>query len=101
MKYLFLNNENIDFCLPPYLRINMTIWLKKNKYQILTYHVNNTYAKLAPDSIPNKKIKEIMHYMGGHRPSPFWVRLSWNTKLYANITHLVQYESGTLVQVRM
>ena len=31
----------------------------------------------------------------------FWVRLSWNTKLYANITHLVQYESGTLVQVRM
>ena len=67
MKYLFLNNENIDVCLPPYLRINMTIW-KKNKYQILTYHVNNTYAKLAPDSIPNKKIKEIMRYTGdtGH-----------------------------------
>ena len=29
MKYLFLNNENTDVCLPPYLRINMTIWLKK------------------------------------------------------------------------
>ena len=26
---LFLNDENIDACLPPYLRINMTIWLKK------------------------------------------------------------------------
>ena len=71
MKYLFLNNENIDVCLPPYLRISMTIWLK-NKYQILTYHLNNTYAKLAPDSIPNKKIKEIMRYMGGHRTSPLF-----------------------------
>ena len=60
MKYLFLNNENIDVCLPPYLRINITIWLKKNKYQILTYHVNNTYAKLSPDSILNKKIKEAL-----------------------------------------
>ena len=29
MKYLFLNNDNIDVCLPPYLRINMTIWLKR------------------------------------------------------------------------
>ena len=68
MKYLFLNNENIDVCLPPYLRINMTIWLKKNKYQILTYHVNNTYSKLAPDSILNKQIKEIMCNTGdtGH-----------------------------------
>ena len=67
MKYLFLNSENIDVCLPPYLRINMTILLK-SKYQILTYHVNNTYAKLAPDSILNKKIKEIMRYTGdtGH-----------------------------------
>ena len=69
MKYLFSNNENIDVCLPPYLRINMTIWLK-DKYQILAYHVNNTYAKLAPDSILNKKIKEIMRYTGGHRTSP-------------------------------
>ena len=69
MKDLFLNNDNIDVCLPPSLRINMTIWLKKNKYhQILTYHVNNTYAKLAPDSVVNKKIEEIMRYMGdtGH-----------------------------------
>ena len=62
MKYLFSNNENIDVCLPPYLRINMTI---------LEYHVNNTYAKLAPDSILNRKIKEIMRYTGGHRTSPF------------------------------
>ena len=29
MKYLFINNENIDACLPPYLRINMIIWLKR------------------------------------------------------------------------
>ena len=72
MMYLFLNNENIDVCLPPYLRINMTIWLKKkNKYQILTYHVNNTYSKLAPDSIINKQIKEIMCNTRGHRTSPF------------------------------
>ena len=67
MKYLVLNNENIDVCLPPYLRINIAIWLKII-YQILTYHVNNTYAKLALDLMLNKKIKEIMHYMGdtGH-----------------------------------
>ena len=49
--------------------------VKKDKYQILTYHVSNTYAKLAPDSILNKKIKEIMRYTGGggggHRTSPF------------------------------
>ena len=70
MKYLFLNNENIGVCLPPYLRINMTIWLNKTNTR-LTHHVNNTYARLAPDSILNKKIKEIMHYMGGHRTSPF------------------------------
>ena len=37
----------------------------------MAYHVNNTYAKLAPDSILNKKVKEIMRYMGGHRTSPF------------------------------
>ena len=50
----------------------MTIWLKKNKYQILTYHVNNTYAKkLAPDSIPNEKIREIMRYTGGKPDIPF------------------------------
>ena len=36
----------------------------------MTYHVNNTYAKLAPDSILNKKNKEIMRYTGGHRTSP-------------------------------
>ena len=29
MKYLFLNDENIDVYLPPYLRINMKIWLKR------------------------------------------------------------------------
>ena len=35
-------------------------------------HVNNTYAKLAPDSILNKKIKEIitLYGGGGHRTSP-------------------------------
>ena len=71
MKYLFLNNENIDVCLPPYLRINMTIWLK-NKYQILTYHVNNTSSKLAPDSILNKQIKEIMRYTGGTPDIPLF-----------------------------
>ena len=71
MKYLFLNSENIDVCLPPYLRINMTILLK-SKYQNLTYHVNNTYAKLAQDSILNKKIKEIMRYTGEGTPDiPF------------------------------
>ena len=69
MKYLFLNNENIAVCLPSYLRINMTIW-KKNKYQIMIYHVNNTYARLAPDSILNKKIKEILRYTGGTRDIP-------------------------------
>ena len=52
----------------------MTIWLK-DKYQILAYHVNNTYAKLAPDSILNKKIKEIMRYTGGHRTSPLPLKL--------------------------
>ena len=42
--------------------------VKKTNNQILAYHVNNTYAKLAPDSILNKKIKEIMRYTGdtGH-----------------------------------
>ena len=37
----------------------------------MTYHVNNTYAKLAPDTQQNKRIKEIMRYTGGHRTSPF------------------------------
>ena len=40
--------------------------LIKNKYQILTYYINNTYAKLAPNTPQNKKIKEIMRYTGGH-----------------------------------
>ena len=81
MKYLLLNNENIDVCLPPYLRINMTIWFKKNKYQILTYHVKNAYSKLAPDSILNKQIKEIMHYTGGHRTSPFYIGRKGTSRL--------------------
>ena len=70
MKYLFLNNENIDVSLPPYLRVNMTIWLKK---QITDFDIScqQTYAKLAPDSILNNKIREIMRYTGGHRTSPF------------------------------
>ena len=38
MKYLFLNNANIDVCLPPYLRINMTIWLKR-QIPDFAYHV--------------------------------------------------------------
>ena len=54
MKYLFLNNVNIDSCL-------------KDKYQILAYRFNNTYAKLAPDSILNKKVKEVMRYTGDTR----------------------------------
>ena len=45
--------------------------VKKNRYQILAYHVSNTYTKLAPDSILNKKIKEIMRYTGVHWTSPF------------------------------
>ena len=49
----------------------MTIWIK-DKCQILAYHVNNTYAKLAPDSILNKKIEEIMRYTGGHRTFPLF-----------------------------
>ena len=36
----------------------------------MKYHVNNTCAKLAPDSILNKQIKEIMCCTGGHRTSP-------------------------------
>ena len=47
--------------------------LVKYKYQVLICHVNNTYAKLAPDTLQNKKIKEIMRYTGGHRTSPFHV----------------------------
>ena len=35
------------------------------KYHILTYYVNSTYAKLAPDTPQNKKMKEIMRYAGG------------------------------------
>ena len=51
----------------------MTIWLQ---IQIpdLTHHVNNTYAKLAPDSILYKKIKEIMRYTGGTPDIPFYRR---------------------------
>ena len=45
--------------------------LVKNQMPHLTYHVNNTYAKLAPDTLQNKKAKEIMGYTGGHRTSPF------------------------------
>ena len=49
----------------------MTIWLKRQIPDFDISYVNNTYAKLAPDSILNKKIKEIMRYTGGHRTSPF------------------------------
>ena len=49
LRYIILNNENYNVCLPPYLWINKTQFGKKktktNEYQILTYHVNNTYAK--------------------------------------------------------
>ena len=69
MKYLFLNNENY-VCLPPYLWITKTQF-DKNKYQILKYHINNTYAKLASDTLQNKKIKSIMGHTGGHLTSPF------------------------------
>ena len=31
-----------------------------------------TYAKLAPDTLQNKKVKEIMRYTGGHRTSTLW-----------------------------
>ena len=34
----------------------------------MTYHIINTYAKLAPDTLQNKKMREIMRYTGdtGH-----------------------------------
>ena len=70
MKYLFLNNGNIDVCLPPYLRINMTIWLKR---QIPDFDIScQQYIYLISTGFKTKqKIKEIMRYMGGHRTSPF------------------------------
>ena len=43
----------------------------------MTYHVNNTYAKLAPESILNKKIKEIMRYTRGTPDIPFSSKLRW------------------------
>ena len=85
MKYLLLNNENIDVCLPP-SEDKYDNLVKKNRYQILTYHVNNTYAKLAPDSILNKKIKEIMGYTGEHRTSPLSQLHYWIIKV--DITEL-------------
>ena len=42
----------------------------KIKYHILTYHVNSTYAKVAPATLQNKKNNEIMRYMGGTLDSP-------------------------------
>ena len=39
-----------------------TIWYNNN-YQVLTYHFNIAFAKLAPNSQQNKK--EIMRYTGG------------------------------------
>ena len=43
----------------------------------MSYHVNNTYAKLAPYSIQNKKkTKEIMRYTGGTPDIPFAVTLN-------------------------
>ena len=69
MKYLFLNNENIDVCLPPYLRINMKIWLKR---QIQDFDTSCQqyicYVSTGFNTI--QKIKKIMRYMGGHRTSP-------------------------------
>ena len=47
----------------------MTIWLKI-QLPDFAYHANNTCAKLAPDSIVNKKIKTIMRYTGGDTGHP-------------------------------
>ena len=59
--------------------------LVKRQYQSLTYYVNNTCAKLAPDSILNKQIKEIMRYTGGgHRTSPLTTPNSKNTHVNDN-----------------
>ena len=64
MKYLFLNNENIDVCLPLYLRINMKIWLKR---QIQDFDTSCQqyicYVSTGFNTI-YKKIKEIMCYTG-------------------------------------
>ena len=38
----------------------------------MTNHVNNAYGKLAPNTLQNKNIKEIMRYTGVHRTSPLW-----------------------------
>ena len=40
----------------------------------MAYHVNNTYGKLAPDSVLNKKIKEIMRYTGGTPDIPLYIQ---------------------------
>ena len=77
VKCLFLNNENNDACLPSYLRINMTNLVKKNKYQILAYHVNNTYAKLINTKFNAKqKIEEIMCPRGGDTRYPLFPLIS-------------------------
>ena len=52
----------------------------------MTYHLNNTYAKLTPDTLQNKKIEEIMRYTGGHRTSPL---LEVPFKIAANYTYLL------------
>ena len=61
--------------------------LVKNKYQILTYHVNNRYAKLAPDTLQNKQIKETMSYTGDTEHPLYYYVLSF--ELLTDIfTHL-------------
>ena len=64
------------------------------KYHILTYHMNNTYAKLAPDTLQNKNIKEIMRYTGGYRTSPLkairYESISLN-RIVADKSHRVKF----------
>ena len=61
-----MSNENIDVFLPPYLRINMTIWLKRQipDFDILCQQYSTGFNT-------KQKIKDIMRYTGGHRASPF------------------------------
>ena len=57
LKYLFVNNENRDVCLPPYLRIIKTQFVKKKQIPDISCQQYIRYAKLAPDSQRTEKIK--------------------------------------------
>ena len=70
MKYLFLNNENIDVCLPPYLRINMKSWLKR-QIQDFDTSCQQYICCVSTGFNTIQKIKEIMRYAGGGGGTPY------------------------------